>query len=70
MENRLLAIMTELEDINYILQNACVDRSILQLLGKLGEGDPEFAVNEADRLLYSAYEQVDKLIMLITGEKQ
>ena len=69
MENRLLAIMTELEDINYIVQNACVDQSILQMLGKLGEGDPEVAMNEADRLLYAAYEQVDKLIMLITGEK-
>ncbi len=69
MEDRLRAVLTELEDINYILQNACVDQSILQMLGKLGEGDPEIAMNEADRLLYSAYEQVDKLIMLITGEK-
>ena len=69
MEDRLRAVMTELEDINYILQNACVDPSILQLLGKLGEGDPEVAVNEADVLLYAAYEQVDKLIMLLTGEK-
>jgi hypothetical protein len=69
MENRLRAVLTELEDINYILQNACIDQSILQMLGKLGEGDPEVAMNEADRLLYAAYEQVDKLIMLITGEK-
>jgi hypothetical protein len=69
MEDRLRAVLTELEDINYIVQNACVDQSILQMLGKLGEGDPEVAMNEADRLLYAAYEQVDKLIMLITGEK-
>lgn len=69
MKERLMAVMTELEDINYILQNACVDPSILQLLGKLGEGDPEVAVNEADRLLFAAYEQVDKLIDLITGEE-
>jgi hypothetical protein len=68
MINRLIAICDELEDMAAMIMHGCIDRSVLENLGKLGEGDPDEAMKQADELFSEAASAVIKLIDLIEGE--
>ena len=70
MINRLRAICDELEDMSAAIMHGCIDRSILENLGKLGEGDPEYAMNKADELFFEAASAVINLMELIEGEEK
>lgn len=70
MINRLRAICDELEDMSATIMHGCIDRSILENLGKLGEGDPEYAMNKADELFFEAASAVMNLMELIEGEEK
>lgn len=68
MINRLRTICDELEDMAATIMQGSIDRSILENLGELGEGDPEYAMNKADELFSEAASAVITLIDLIEGE--
>jgi hypothetical protein len=70
MINRLRTICDELEDMSAIIMQGSIDRSILENLGKLGEGDPEYAMNKADELFFEAASAVITLMDLIEGEEK
>ena len=70
MINRLRALCDELEDMSAAIMHGCIDRSILENLGKLGEGDPEYAMNKADELFFEAASAVINLMELIEGEEK
>jgi len=61
MRKRLIALLEELEDINAIIQNGCIDPLNLACFDGYETEDHERLMSEADRLTGDAFSAIDDL---------
>ena len=61
MRQRLIAVLEELEDINAIIQNGCIDPLNLACFEDYDTGDHERLMAETDRLTSTAFSAVEDL---------
>lgn len=69
MIERLRALLIELEDIDYFIQQGCIDPAHLYCFKDVDSSDPDFLMSESDRLTGIAYSAIDDLIEMMEDEK-
>lgn len=65
---RLRAMLAELEDVNFFIQNGCIDPNHLHCFKDEHLNNPNEAMATTEKLIQEAYSALDKLTDMMTKE--
>jgi len=70
MRNRLMAVLGELEDINYFVQQGCIDPMHLECFEESDTATPDELMAKTDELIGAAHEAIEKLYDMMKENDQ
>lgn len=70
MRNRLMAALAELEDINYFVQQGCIDPMHLQYFKESDTRNQDELMAKTDELIGVAHEAIEKLYDMMKENDQ